>query len=654
MDVKILGWDTKGLRLPDWEINLDDSNKKKTSLIMMPSGMGKTTTLHLLQYSFCDYSKIIEKKDFAKFQRPGSKNKKGEFNLNIKINNEKYRIKTIFDFENKVLSYQTTDPKEGLNDGLNLPDEIKKYINQEYIEKTFFDLELVGKLFQSTAAIDSINKLYKLYYFEQIGNQLDTFLVKKQDENSSGRIDKKELKELKHTRDRLLKKEKELRHNYSINEKELENLKLNKKKLEKIKIDIENSKESIKEQFEIARENISLAKNDLKNSFDNFYSELKNPMLINNDFREKLINFESNLNNLKIPESVGKAFFDDLIKSDQCLCGHDMTNEMKNKIIQNKESILSEDTWLILSVLKSKIKEDTDKSNHNLTESLSLIAKCKRKLNIEERKEDEIIGEIDDKKYQETIKKLDDIDAQIEKKEEFFKKYFEAPTKQDTPDDDSINKIGNLLKITIDKISEATETENISNKIKLIKDIFKETEKKSLEFITEDLVKTINKEIPRVMPYEKIFVKDIKNKIVLDGQESASAGQLARIGYLFLITLLDRPNFNFPFIVDSPATAMDDISRAEIASTIANHLENQYIGFILPVERDSFADVLVQETNSKVNLIVAFNTIDKDTKILKELASDYNVNTDEFKDGVVSTNNENFFWNFKTKIKGKN
>jgi predicted transport protein len=106
--------------------------------------------------------------------------------------------------------------------------------------------------------------------------------------------------------------------------------------------------------------------------------------------------------------------------------------------------------------------------------------------------------------------------------------------------------------------------------------------------------------------------------------------------------------------VDSPATAMDDISRAEIASTIANHLENQYIGFILPVERDSFADVLVQETNSKVNLIVAFNTIDKDTKILKELASDYNVNTDEFKDGVVSTNNENFFWNFKTKIKGKN
>ena len=64
MDVKILGWDTKGLRLPDWKINLDDNGGKKTSLIMMPSGMGKTTTLSLLRYSFCDYSKIIEKKRY--------------------------------------------------------------------------------------------------------------------------------------------------------------------------------------------------------------------------------------------------------------------------------------------------------------------------------------------------------------------------------------------------------------------------------------------------------------------------------------------------------------------------------------------------------------------------------------------------------------
>ena len=57
-----LGWETKGLKIPDWEINLDKSQGKKISIIMMLSGTGKTTTLNLLRYSFFDYSKIIPKK----------------------------------------------------------------------------------------------------------------------------------------------------------------------------------------------------------------------------------------------------------------------------------------------------------------------------------------------------------------------------------------------------------------------------------------------------------------------------------------------------------------------------------------------------------------------------------------------------------------
>ena len=119
----------------------------------MPSGMGKTTTLNLLRFSFCDYSNILEKKNISSFQKSKSKEDKGEFVLNIKVNNEKYSIKTIFDFNKKSLSYETTDPKDGTLPGLNLPEEIKKYLDQEYIEKTFFDLELVDDLFESTAAM---------------------------------------------------------------------------------------------------------------------------------------------------------------------------------------------------------------------------------------------------------------------------------------------------------------------------------------------------------------------------------------------------------------------------------------------------------------------------------------------------------------------
>ena len=346
---------------------------------MMPSGMGKTTTLNLLRYSFCDYSKIVEKQTISSLQKEGGKDRKGEFILNIKINNEKYRIKTIFDFNKKSLSYETTDPIDGTNPGLNLPEEIKKYLDQEYIEKTFFDLELVEDLFESTAAIDSINKLYKLYYFNQIGNALDSYLIKKQNESQTENISKKKLEELKNYRDKLFKKRDELISKNESNQKEYENLKKEKKKFEKVKNDIENSKKSIKEKFDTAREKIALAKNDLKNAYDDYYLKLRNPMLINKQFNEKLINFEKNLNNLKIPESVGKAFFDDLIKAKKCLCGHEMNNEMKEKILESKESILSEDTWLILSVLKHKIRKESDQKIIDLDSAISLIAERKQK-----------------------------------------------------------------------------------------------------------------------------------------------------------------------------------------------------------------------------------------------------------------------------------
>lgn len=434
------------------------------------------------------------------------------------------------------------------------------------------------------------------------------------------------------------------------NSNELENLKLEKKKFEKIKNGIENSKKTIKEKIDSSREKISLAKNDLRDAFANFYSEIRNPMLINNEFKKKLINFESNLNNLKIPESVGRAFFDDLIKSNSCLCGHEMSDDMRENILKSKESILSEDTWLILSVLKHKIRRESEKETLNLGNLLTEIAEKKGKLSIEERKGNEIVDGIDDKKYQDTIKRLNKIEERINELEIFFKKYYEAPKKTDTPDADSINKISNLLKITNDKIAEATATENISKKITLLKKILKQTQEQSLDFITSDLVEKINKEIPRVMPFEKIFVKDIKNRIVLDDREQASAGQQARIGYLFLIKLLDRPNLNFPFIVDSPVTALDDISRSEIANTIASHLNNQYIGLILPKEREDFVNILEQKTNDKVHLIVAFNTIDQETDKLVNLALEYNVKKDPDQNFIVSNGNKEFFWNFKTNL----
>lgn len=644
--VKILGWETKGLRIPDWKIDtiINDEN---IALILMPSGMGKTTTLALLRYSFFDYSKIVTKSDIEVLQSKNKKIKEGEFNLKLKINNSKIRIQTIFNFENYTMSYKTTtQATEGTVSGLKLPTELNKYIDQEYIEKTFFNLELVEDLFKSSHAERSVRKLYKLDYLSDIKNLLFNYL-KEQQSKSKAKVSNEKINQLTLKISKIEKQIDLINQENNKNQLSYEKLLDEKRKLEKEQKAIGNKNIEIKNAIEKATAKQAECENALSKCYEIFFNKIKNPMNLNSGFRNKLNNFVENLARLKIPKSVGESFFDDLIREKECVCGNHMNEQMIKKILQNKESILSEETWLILSNIKTKITNNNNLDFQDIGRSLDDISNAKRDLNISINKKDQIETSIDDTKYQEIRERLINIGIEVRELEIKFQEYNEKPDKyNDDVDAKSIRKLQALLEVTRAEYASATDTQKKNNQVNLLKNILNEVEEKTLREIIDELVKKINLEIPRVMPYEKILVKDINKKIELEGQESASQGQLARIGYLFLITLLNRPNFNFPFVVDSPVTAMDDVSRKEIASTISDELKNQYIAFLLPTERDYFAEELQNKSKSKINFITAFNTFEKDSDHLVDQAIKCNIPTTEFKNGVVGYGAD-FFYKFR-------
>jgi len=644
--VKILGWETKGLRIPDWKIDtiINDEN---IALILMPSGMGKTTTLTLLRYSFFDYSKIVTRSDIEVLQSKNKKIKEGEFNLKLKINNSKIRIQTIFNFENYTMSYKTTtQATEGTIPGLKLPSELNKYIDQEYIEKTFFNLELVEDLFKSSHAERSVRKLYKLDYLSDIKNLLFNYL-KEQQSKSKAKVSNEKVNQLTLKISKIEKQIDLINQENNKNQLSYEKLLDEKRKLEKEQKAIGNKNIEIKNAIERATAKQAECETALSKNYEIFFNKIKNPMNLNPEFRNKLNNFVKNLARLKIPKSVGESFFDDLIREEECVCGNHMNEQMIKKILQNKESILSEETWLILSNIKTKITNNNNLDFQDISMSLDDISNAKRDLNISINKKDQIETSIDDTKYQEIRERLINIGIEVRELEIKFQEYNEKPDKyNDDVDAKSIRKLQSLLEDTRAEYASATDTQKKNNQVNLLKNILNEVEDKTLREIIDELVKKINLEIPRVMPYEKILVKDINKKIELEGQESASQGQLARIGYLFLITLLNRPNFNFPFVVDSPVTAMDDVSRKEIASTISDELKNQYIAFLLPTERDYFAEELQNKSKSKINFVTAFNTFEKDSDHLVDQAIKCNIPTTEFKNGVVGYGAD-FFYKFR-------
>jgi DNA sulfur modification protein DndD len=644
--VKITGWETKGLRIPDWKVDTEIENEN-IALILMPSGMGKTTTLNLLRYSFFDYSKIIDKNEIQKLQPKNSKIKEGEFNLKLKINNSKFRIKITFDFQNFTMSYKTTSGlSEGTTNGLELPKDLKKYIDQEFIEKTFFNLELVENLFESSDAEQSIKKLYKLYYFSQIKNYLTNYLSEQQSKNNF-KNSKKEAEELKIREKKILQQITLVEQENIKNENRYKDLINQKRKFEKEQKQISDKNTEIKNAISSSENKVYECENELKINYEVFFNKIKNPMNLNKEFRDRLNEFVSNLARLKIPKSVGESFFDDLIKESECICGNHMNGEMVKIILKNKESILSEETWLILTNIKTKITNNNNLPFDDIDRSLDNVNSSKRNLNIAINQKNQIVSNIDDARYKLITEKLTEVNLELKDLEKKFEEYNEKPDVADDIHEKSKKKLDKLLLEIQAQIAEATNTQNLNNKVNILKILLDNIEMATLKEIIQELVKKINLEIPRVMPYEKILVKDINKKIQLEGQDSASQGQLARIGYLFLITLLNRPNLNFPFVVDSPVTAMDDVSRKEIASTISNELKNQYIAFLLPTERDDFAEELEKKSKTKINFITAFNTFDKDSDHLIQQAKENNIPKEQFfNDGVVGYGSK-FFYNFR-------
>ena len=64
-----------------------------------------------------------------------------------------------------------------------------------------------------------------------------------------------------------------------------------------------------------------------------------------------------------------------------------------------------------------------------------------------------------------------------------------------------------------------------------------------------------------------VYINSIKNYIVL-GQEEGSTGQEARIGIIFLLTILERSKIKFPLIIDTPVKGMDSAGKRRTARFI--------------------------------------------------------------------------------------
>ena len=176
--MRILGWQAEGLRCPDHEINCcrRDGKPFRTTLIQMPNGTGKTTTLTLLRAALSGVAKTWRPEFVTEFRKKDSTDDHGYFRLNLAINDKRVTILMQFDFEDGEVRYKTTKGS-GQENGFDPPLEVRRFMHEQFVNFYVFDGELAENLLSRdhTHAERAVESLFQVHLLNLIKERLFDF-----------------------------------------------------------------------------------------------------------------------------------------------------------------------------------------------------------------------------------------------------------------------------------------------------------------------------------------------------------------------------------------------------------------------------------------------------------------------------------------------
>jgi DNA sulfur modification protein DndD len=619
MKLNLLGWKCEGLRCPDFNIQLDYNESSSATFLQMPNGTGKTTTLRLLKRSL--YKHDFKSTEIEQFQAKNNEYKKeGLFQAKFSVEGKIFYTTIKFDFEKKTYNYLSSLTDEGgqLSD-FKLPEEIENIVDKELVDLLFVDLEQdVKPMFRShqTGAQEAIRKFCKINLLKNIINDFEEYKNKKRKENiKSGNIQTEintEETRLNKILNKIIEVEKKVEEykNY-LNETENEYIE-GKRRLDEILENDTQHKNKIKE-YENRKDNIKSKYDEIL--IKNFES-IKTVGTYENALKTEVIKFVNDLDEMGLPEEEVRIFFDKILKKENCICGELLTTE-KIKIIQKEmNSFISIKEAGIITAIKAIVNE-----NINKKEPVDLNLNSKK---IQEYKQEldalnENIKLIRDRALKDDFdlsKKIESLGENRAIKREFLDKTInqEWKAKHNEENTESLISLKEQKKIVEKKLAELSGTRDIEEKVLKLTEIIEEAMKAAENQISKEITLECNKKINIMLTKNPIFINSIEKNIVLDGQLEGSTGQEARIGIIFLLTILERSTIQFPLIVDTPVKGMDNAAKRRTAHFISE-LKSQFLCFVIDSDKPNFTDEFYNLNKQNSNFITAFRRSDEFDKI---------------------------------------
>jgi DNA sulfur modification protein DndD len=611
-DIKLIGWSATGFRCPDHQVDLINHNNEPyhVSLIQMPNGTGKTTTKDLLRLALSGGALNLRPQEIRAFCKDKDSFVPGVMEVRLQVNKKVVTFVMTFDYSQGKATYKTTY-KSGQNSGFVPPQEIKNFLNPQFINYFILDGELAEKLLNDdqAAAQDVIDALFQVDSLKNIASKVEDYWS----QHAAGVTTKtpQGLTRQKNRVDEIAFRLKTLQLECSSLDKKIVDLQndLSAKKLEH-QTAIEKNRTQNADLLNAQEKLHILEKEQIQNTSE-FLELCASPQNLSGIFASSILNLKLGLDRVKLPEAAAREFFEELCDEPECICGREINPEIANTIRAKASQYLGSDDVSLLNALKTSIDEAVggDPMSHRLelnqkieelTDSVRSVNEARTLVEELNRKASQV-----DPKVKEAQEKIEALTKELTEAKLGREKY---------DSDETSGPIGNIfgIKVLIAKLEEAeidlaesTGTLEIKKKTDIIKSILNAAYDSSTKIISLELVDETNQNLRQWLPDNNLEVESIRGHLRLKGKEKGSVGENLSVAYGFLATLFNRTNHSLPFIVDSPAGALDLPVRENIGKTIPK-LTKQFVTFVISSERQKFIDDGLQKVTEDIQYITIF------------------------------------------------
>jgi DNA sulfur modification protein DndD len=621
--MRILGWKAEGLRCPDHEIDCCNSqgDPHAISLIQMPNGTGKTTTLSLLRAALSGSAAngAWDRTRVNELRKRTSDASSGLFELRLALNGKRLTVVMEFDFDSGRVDYKTTFGS-GQEDGFNPPFELRRFMTEEFVNFYVFDGELAENLLSKkhTDAQQAVESLFQVHLLSKMAHKVSEYWDERT-RNVTAK-DERGYTRRKNRLDKWRARLEAVRGQKAEFEKKLNDV-TQQLRRQQDRYEREIKKETERaDQIRTAEATVARYKHEVRDNAHQILDTMRDPHSLSPDFATAIYALKAGLDRVKLPESAAREFFEELSCEAECICGRPIDETIRATIKERAHHYLGSDDVALLNAIKSAVAdavgESPRKPSEELTKAMSGLSLLVGKLHTAENDLYELKtaaehSDPDVMKAKEEIDRLTrDRDHIQEQLQRFGGK--DGKVRFDRIDSvdaerilsiETIEEVVNLLEI---RLAEVTDTLTLRQKRDTLMQIIENAHLRARQAITAEIRDDANQRIETLMPYNSIRIDAIDSCLVLRGQAGGSVGETLCVGYAFLSTLFSRANqHQLPFVVDSPANPIDFDIRSKIGELVPK-LAGQFIAFMISSEREKFLPSLKKASDRDIQYITLF------------------------------------------------